>query len=201
MHMKQHSAEQDLLMIRKIMQDSHQRILADGAPLIAWGLAFAVATAYTYVQALAGQSVGPWIWYGAMAVGAIFTIIDVRKNRHQPETFANKMIGTIWGTCGSAIGVTATALALSNTLSGQGLMAVICVILGIAYLLTGVVYGIAWFRNLVFGWWAGGIAIAYINSYHVLGVYLLMLIAFEIVPGFILSRRAKQPEHVQLASS
>jgi len=193
------NAEQELTMIRKIMQDSQKKILADGRPFIAWGVAFAIATGVTYFAATQNISMGPWIWYVAMAVAGIYTIYAVVNSRNLPETFASRIIGTIWGACGGAIGIVATAGGISHSVSGEGLLMIISIILGIAYLISGVVYGLPWIRNLAFGWWAGGIAIGFINSYHVLGIYLFMLVAFEVVPGIILYRRAKQSQDVQLA--
>ena len=183
---------EDLVMIRKIMQDAHQSILADGKPFIAFGIAFAIATGYTYVAALRGEEVGPWIWFGAMIGAGLYLAYDLRQNRNRTENFASKMIGTIWGAAGGAVAIVATALAFSNAISGEGIMAVISVILGIAYLITGAIYGLAWFRNLGYGWWAGAIAIAWLHNFHVLGIYLFMIVFFEIVPGVILYRNGKR---------
>jgi hypothetical protein len=189
--MERANAQEELAMIRKIMQDSQQSILADGKPFIAWGVAFAIATGVTYYAAMKELSMGPWVWFAAMAIAGIYTVYVVMSRRNSPETFASKIIGTIWGACGSAIGIVASVIAASHAITGEGLMAIISIILGIAYLVSGVVYGLPWFRNLAFGWWAGGIAIAFLNSYHILGIYLFMLVAFEIVPGIVLYRKAK----------
>src|SRR5581483_5975240 len=196
--------EEELLFIRKIIDESRVAFVEDGKPYIFWGLIVAVGMAVTYISVLIQRDLYTgFVWLGLVLLGWGSIFYYARKKSEQEKrakNFLDRIAGAIWGACGSTLGL-GIVLILSQVNFSDGKVPSIhpfytCffsnMILGIAYFLSGIVNDLKWFRNLGFVWWAGGIVMFLWPSVHVLGLYALMLILFQVVPGMILQRRYKR---------
>ncbi|MFI5202001.1 MAG: hypothetical protein ACHQNE_06415 [Candidatus Kapaibacterium sp.] len=196
--------EEELQFIRKIIAESRTTFVEDGAPYIWWGLIVAIGMGVNYLSVLLQRDLyAGFIWLGLILAGwgtTLYYVLQKKKQAARAKSFLDRIAGAIWGTCGSTLGL-GLLLILSQTNFSGGKVPPIyplyacffaSMILGIAYYLTGVVNDLRWFRNLGFAWWAGGVAMYLWPSVHVMGLYALMLILFQVVPGIVLQRRNKR---------
>lgn len=193
------SAQDELAYIRKVMADSRQAISDDGKPTIVWGIIVALGIALTYIEALTDTElyVG-WMWLALSVLGWLYIIYykKTKISKQPTQTLAGKVLASLWGSVGVTIGLVVSLTLLSRALDMEfivhpiAITAIIALILGIAYYLNGVITGLNWLRNIAYGWWAAGIYMFLFPSIHVLGIYFVLVIGFQIIPGYVLYRNA-----------
>jgi len=198
---KNWTPEEELAFIRKVIQDSRQSMVENGKPYIAWGLVVALMMFATYIEALTGGngSITGWLW---LIFGTAIGIASIRWARQegpkqQSRPFADRLGGAIWGACGGTLGLVIVLVNVGRAIDPELYIdpllvcPLVSLILGIAYFLSGIVNDLKWLRNIGFAWWIGGSAMFFIHSIHVLAVYGMMLLVFQVIPGILLYRNHK----------
>jgi hypothetical protein len=194
--------EDELLYIRKIIDDSRAAFVEDGKPYIVWGLIVAIGMGFTYFSALTGKDIGVgWAWLVLVLIGwanVIYSVIKKKKQAERARSFVNRIQGAIWGACGSTLGLAVLLMVCfqhsenSPQINSMYAFFVSSLILGIAYFLSGIANDLKWLRNVGFAWWAGAVVMYFWPSIHIIALYAGMLIVFQVVPGMILQRRYKR---------
>lgn len=197
--MKELDAQEELAFIKKVMSDSRQILVDDGKGLIFWGILVTIGLIMTYLAALGKLMVlKGWLWPGLIAIGWIYTIVmEIRHERkRKTKTFAGKILGSLW----FSVGISATILGFVGTYTGAyhgvHISPLISVVLGIGYLLTGLLYGKKWLSLLSIGWWGGAIIMLFMQNVESLLIMISMMIFLQIVPGFILFKEFKNETEV-----
>jgi hypothetical protein len=199
------SPDQELQYIRKIIADSRASFVEDGKPYIFWGLIVAIGMGVTYLSAwLQRDLYTGYLWMALVLFGWGYMFYYVRNQKRREErarSFVDRIQGSIWGACGTALGLSILLIMLGGMLhpdpdtpsiSPLYTCFIASLILGIAYYLSGVANDLKWLSYVGFAWWAGAIVMFIWPSIHVLGLYAAMLILFQVIPGIILQRRYKQ---------
>lgn len=181
--------QQELAFIKKVMNDSRKILIDDGKGFIFWGILVTIGLLVTYLS-ISGKwpvSLG-WFWPALVGIGWIYTIVaEIRRERKsKTSTFAGKVLGGLW----LAVGISATILGFMGSLSGAYhgvfISPLISVVLGIGYLLSGILYGKSWLSLLSIGWWLGAITMFFMQNLEVILVMIGMMIFLQIIPGIIL---------------
>ncbi len=202
--------DQELAYIRKIMADSRRAFAEDGKPYILWGALVAIGMTITYISALADHDFYTgYIWIGLVLIGYVNIFYYIRKKKKaetRVKSIIDRIQGAIWGACGGTIGLVIVVFMANSTVDRNWLSLlapllvcfIVSAILGIAYFLSGIVNDLKWLRNIGFAWWAASIVMFFWQSIHVLGLYALMMVLFQVVPGIVLNRkyRAEQSRDV-----
>ena len=197
--METNNAQEELAFIRKVMEDSRTSFADNGKPKLVWGAIVALGMLYTYAQALAQSDlyVG-WMWLAISAFGwgYIFWEDKQRDKTTRVRTQTGKIIGAIWGSCGFSIGLV-IALAFGTRyfdidmiMHPLALCPLTAIIVGIAYYLDGTIRVVPWVRNISYAWWASAVLMFFWPTVHVLLIYSIMIIAFQVIPGIVLYRRS-----------
>jgi hypothetical protein len=198
--MEQVNAQEELAFIRKMMADTQIKMADDGKPSIVWGVIVALGMLATYISALYDTDFGvAWMWIGLSLLGwgYVYYYRSRKMQKARLQTMAGRIVGSIWGACGVCIGLVITLTFVAPAVSGVyivnpvALTSIVSILLGMAYFLCGIVYGKAWVRYVAFGWWLGAIGMFLFPSVHVLGIYALMIIVFQVIPGIVLYRASK----------
>ncbi len=193
------NAQQELAFIKKVMNDSRKILIDDGKGLIFWGILVTIGLLLTYL-AIVGKwtaSMG-WLWPGLIAFGWIYTIVtEVRRERKRStKTFAGKIIGGLW----FSIGISATIIGFVGPFTGAyhgvHISTLISIVLGIGYLLSGLLYGKTWLSLLSIGWWTGAIIMLFMQNLETILIMIGMMLLFQIVPGFILYKEFKNETRI-----
>ncbi|HTY09062.1 MAG TPA: hypothetical protein VMF29_07855 [Candidatus Edwardsbacteria bacterium] len=191
--MEQFDARQELSFIKKVMADSRRVTVENGLDYIVWGLIVALGMFGTFALDrlhAAEWAAGGWIvlalWIAVMGGGWVFSLVRyLRHRRHaRVHTLAGKMLGSIWLACGIAIMLLVFVL---GPLGKADPSPAIATVLGIGFLLSGILMDFAPLRWASLCWWAGAVALALIRPVAVeMLVFGAMMVAFQVVPGIIL---------------
>ena len=192
-------AQQELAFIKKVMTDSRKILVDDGKATIFWGLLISFGLLITYLSiAQRWESSLSWFWPALIGFGWIYTIVtEIRHERKRKvKTFAGKIVGAVW----ISFGISATILGFVGTVSGayHGVIIspLISVLLGTAFLVSGLLYGKSWVSYLSVGWWGGAIMMFFMQNLETLLIMISMLILFQVIPGIILYREFKKERTV-----
>jgi hypothetical protein len=189
------NAQQELAFIKKVMADSRQMIIDDGKGFIFWGILIAFGLFFTYLSnAERWDFPLGWFWPVLIAIGWIVTfIIEIRAEKKRSiKTFAGKIMGALWIGCGVAMTILGFIGSITDAYSGIFINPIIAVVLGIGYLVSGVLQGKTWVSLLSLGWWAGAILMFYLHNLETLLIMVGMMILLQTIPGIILYRESKK---------
>jgi hypothetical protein len=193
-------AQEELIFIRKVMEDSRIAYIDDSKPKLLWVAITALGLLYTYAQALEdGDLYVGWIWLGIAAFGLGYIFWTHRQNNRiiRVQTHTGKIIATIWGACGFSIACIialvfgALYLKIDKLMHPLALCPITAIIIGIAYYLDGTLRVVRWVRNLAYIWWLGAGIMFIFPTIHILLMVALMLLVFQLLPGIILYKRSK----------
>ncbi len=192
-------AKQELAFIKKVVTDSRKILIDDGKATIFWGILISFGLLITYLSiAQRWESSLSWFWPALIGFGWIYTIVtEIRHERKRKvKTFAGKIVGAVW----ISFGISATILGFVGTVSGayHGVIIspLISVLLGTAFLVSGLLYGKSWVSYLSVGWWGGAIMMFFMQNLETLLIMISMLILFQVVPGIMLYREFKKERKV-----
>ena len=192
-------AQQDLELIRQIMDDSRREVVDRGSHFLIWGLVPLAGLVATYVRATTGEGPSPlWVWVAVLVAGwTASMVIGFREDRQaRVRTLARRILSITW--VATAVSLTLVALAglFGGSVDPQALSGVLSVILAAPVLVTGVLTGERWLNAVAAGWWAGGAVMLFIPGVYQLLLMAAMFLLLMAVPGAILSARARRRQRV-----
>lgn len=193
--MEKHNAELEISMIKQIMDDSKKIVVDDGKGYIIWGVLIVIGLLGTYFLILSRlYSYIGWLWITSIGAGWIYTIIvnAVKGHKKKVRTFAGKILGALWFSCGISMTIVGFVGTGTGSYGAYIISPLMAVILGVAYFVTGFIYGMAWVRNLAVGWWIGAIVTFIWTGMYSLLVFAGMMIALQIIPGIIMYSKFKK---------
>lgn len=192
--MDDQKALEELSYIKQIMQDSRKTLVDNGIGYITWGIIIVMGLMSSYfmiVNKIKNNYELNWIIL--IGIGWIFSFVSARKDRkYKSTTMAGKILAGIWFSSGIAMTIVGFVGPVSGGIKGVFVSAVISIILGVAYFVSGIVYGSRWITLLSIGWWAGAILMLFWPGMQVFWIMSLMMIFFQIIPGLFLYQQAKK---------
>ena len=192
--MDEQKALEELSYIKQIMQDSRKTVVDNGIGYITWGIIIVMGLMSSYfmiVNKIKNNYELNWIIL--IGIGWIFSFVSARKDRkYKSTTMAGKILAGIWFSSGIAMTIVGFIGPVSGGIKGVFVSAVISIILGVAYFVSGIVYGSRWITLLSIGWWAGAILMLFWPGMQVFWIMSLMMIFFQIIPGLFLYQQAKK---------
>lgn len=193
--MDDRTAIDELVFIRKVIEDSKRSVVENGIGYIFWGILVFIGLILVYLGIVFHLPTNSaWIWVVLIGFGWSYTIIaNIKKHRKKPvKTFAGQILMSVWISAGIAMTIFGFVATSSGVIQGYGVSPLISLILGTAYFISGIVYDCKWVKLLSAGWWIGGIAMFYIHSMHQILVMALMMLVFQVIPGFVFYFNSKK---------
>lgn len=191
--MSDRETQENLKMIRRLMEDSQRVIHDNGKHQITWGVLISAALVWTY-GALAlerpAEAIG-WAWVVAIVAGWGLSIWFGRtEHREAPVgTLANRILGGIW----IGFGITVTLLWLLSMFTGliapAALAPVMAALLGLGYFATSFACNTTWLRGAAFAWWVGTVVMAIWPGLYTLLLFAGMLVVLQVVPNLLFHGR------------
>jgi|WetSurMetagenome_2_1015567.scaffolds.fasta_scaffold24806_2 hypothetical protein len=179
-------AQQELAFIRKVMADSRTAISDDGKGLIVWGTLVVAGMVTMYASFQFGYPISKTLlWAVLIGLGWVYTIFHEMQNRKTKRfsTFGGRIVGSLWLGCGVVMTIVGFLSPMTGALKPWAIIPVSSLVIGIGYLVTGVVYDDRWTRFSALGWWAGAIVMMLWPGYYLFLLFSAMMIIFQIVPG------------------
>jgi len=181
------NALDELLFIKKVIQDSQRIMVDNGINYIVWGLLITFGMLLGYVKFLLNLNFDYiWGWVVIIAIGWSFSLMTYyRRRKPGKETFAGRIMARLW----FATGVTMTILGFggyfTGAIAGQYISSVIAVVLGAAYYISSILYEWKWFKLIGVLWWAGGFVMFYITDLNQLLIMAFLMIIGQVTPGIV----------------
>jgi len=178
--------EENILFIRKIMNDTKRAELKSGPIIIFWGTLIALAQGATFFLLTGDYSDYIWPMWGIIAlIGATGTFFLARKIELQ-NTFSERVLSTTW----LAFGISAAVLLFLSPFGksgvldhGTGINPIMCLLLGMAYRIMGIVYDRRWISYIAYCWWAAASILFAFPGDHSFLVFAVCMILFQVLPG------------------
>ncbi len=191
--MNEQQALQDLSYIKEIMRDSRKAFVDNGIGYIVWGIIIVLGLLSTYFFVIYDVEAYGLNWIILVTIGWIFSIVGAKKEREKKKaaTFAEKILGAVWFSAGVAMTIIGFLGPISGAIRDVFISPVISIILGMAYFVSGFIYGAKWITLLSLGWWAGAILMFFWPGMQVFWIMIFMMISLQIIPGIILYKQAK----------
>lgn len=192
--MDKERAQEDLTMIRRLMEDSRREVVDRGKHFVVWGVIGAVGSGLTYGIAVGWTALSAiWLWVGLMAVGwTASTSIGWRDARRARVTTAGRhLLSTVWVTSAITLTLVAVAGMFGSVLEVALLPAVLSVLLGGPVVATGVLADENWLKLVGVGWWVGGGIMLFAPGLYTLLLMAAMSFVLLAVPGGVLYARSR----------
>ncbi|MBE2219076.1 MAG: hypothetical protein IAE90_12780 [Ignavibacteria bacterium] len=193
---KINKAEEEISVIKKIMEDSKKAIVDNGWHYIYWGLIVTAALIANYIMVLTNTSINMqgMLWFISMTSAAIIEgIIERKREKHvKVKTFAGRLLNTLWSGSGICMFILGFAGTVSGAYNAIMIFPLISVVLGAAYLVSGVIQQVKWLSALCIFWWAGSILLLLYPGLHSMLIFAVMIICFQVTPGVIMFVQSKR---------
>ncbi|MGA9294184.1 MAG: hypothetical protein WCE54_23840 [Ignavibacteriaceae bacterium] len=186
------SAQEELSFIKKVIDDSKKILVIDGKDFIIWGIITALGLLITYFAIITKQYfLINWTWFILIGLGWIYAFVSniKRTKKLKTKTFAGKMMGAIWFSMGVAATILGFIAGGSGAIDGIFISPAISTVVGVAYFLTGIVYGSKWMTGISIGWWLGAVYMFLFPGIYSLLIMAGMMLLFQIIPGIVLYRK------------
>ena len=189
------TAIEELSYIKEIMQDSRKTFVYNGYDYIFWGIIIVIGLLSSYISLVEHLDINiSIIWIALIVIGWVFSIIMsvIGKKKRKASTFAGKIIGGVWFSAGVTMTLIGFVGTTSGAINGVFINPAISLILGMAFFITGIIYGSKLISSVSLGWWAGAILMFYWQGIQNFLIMAFMMFAFQIVPGILLYKKAKR---------
>jgi hypothetical protein len=186
---KQQQAQEDLRIIRQMMEDTRRQVADNGLHYLSWTVFVALGIIGTYTVVLYGLEGSNifWVWLTAIGGGWIVSfILGHNDAKARSYNFAEKLLSAIWMGAGVSMTIVAFTGVATDAFQPNYIPAMIASILGIPYFAASFIYDLSWFRYIAVGWWVAGIGFFIWGSFHTLAVLGVLMILFQAVPGLYL---------------
>jgi len=200
--MRPESAHDELAFIKKVIQDSRRVAVDNGIDYIVWGVLVSLGMLATIaMETLQVKGLAYlFLWIGVMGGGWIFSLVRHLRERStvHVRTLSGSILNALWLACGVVIMI---LIFVGGPLLRQSPSPAIAAVLGIGFLVSGVLLDFVYFKLAAVFWWAGSVAMFYLDGpwarsnpvhFHIdILLFAVMMILFQVVPGIILYRRWK----------
>lgn len=194
--------QQDLAVIRRLMEESQTAVAEDGRYFLLWGALTAVGLLGTWAAVAGVVALDPrWLWGVLVGAGWIgsFWMGFRSGGRARVRTLGGRLIAVVWIACGITLTLIAAAGLLGGVVPVQALSGLVAVVIAGGFLASAVLTGQRWLGAVAAGWWLGGGVMLFVPGLYTLPLLAAMAIALHVVPGLVLRRQARRRPAAQTA--
>lgn len=193
--MEVQQAEFEINYIKRLMEESRRSLAENGIGYIIWGVLVVIGIMFNYLRITDVTHINPlYVWMGVVGIGWAITIYWLKKEKRSPgsKSVLNKILGSVWFAAGIAMTLIGFPATMSGTIGGYGVLPLISTVLGIAYYVSGTIYGEKWIKLVGLGWWAAAALFMYWKNVNSLLVFAGLMILFQVVPGLYFYKKWKE---------
>lgn len=193
--MNQTRIQEDLSVIKRIMEESRQNFYNYGINLVVWGGFVIAALLFTYINETIHYLVPEyWYWIICFGAGFIFEFIHGKNWKHHNKVthLANRIGGTLWLSILVTMVLFGSAGIASGVIRPEGASGFIAGLLAIGYQVGGEAIKLPWVKRLGYGWWVGAIALFFVSEESNILLMALLMFFLQFIPGIILLKKGPQ---------
>lgn len=188
------NALDELLFIKKVIQDSRRIVVDDGMGFIVWGILVTIGMICGYFKFLLNlQFDYVWAWVIIISAGWIYSFFAFYKRKaRKTRSYVGRIIGCLWFSFGISMTVVGFGGYYTHAIYGEQISSIIAVLLGAAYYLSSVIYEWKWFKLIGLLWWAGGFILFHMRGFEQFLIMAGLLTFGQVLPGIILYIKSKK---------
>lgn len=194
--------QQDLAVIRRLMEESQTAVAEDGRYFLLWGVLTAAGLLGTWAAVTGAVALDPrWLWGALVGAGWIGSFWMGFRSGNQPRvrTLGGRLIAVVWIACGITLTLIAAAGLLGGAVPVRALSGLVSVVVAGGFLASAVLTGQRWLGAVAAAWWLGGGLMLFLPGLYTLPLLAAMAIALQVVPGLVLRRQARRRPVAQAA--
>ncbi|MCK5332040.1 MAG: hypothetical protein KAK01_11565 [Candidatus Marinimicrobia bacterium] len=187
--------QEDLAIIKQIMQESRQSVTNIGINLVVWGGIVIICLLFTYYSMTHETIISEALIWGigfSLAWAFELRLYIKNKKKNHDSTFSGNILSRLWLTILISMMIIGIFGELSGAISGGAGSGVIAVLLAIGYIVTGTIMNSGWVKLLGIGWWLGSILIFYTTVIQSILIWVVLMIALQFIPGVVLFVQEKK---------
>ena len=182
------NAQEQLDLITELVRDSRTRLRDNGFAFLVWGGAASVGTVLSYAAPRLGAErfIFPfWIVLAAACLLAVFLFYRKRASaKRGPKSFASRIYRTLWtGVVVGGFGLLLVAMVFRTSFGLDEGLAVLAVLLGLAYLVSAEITRYRVLTALGWLWMAGGAVCLIVPAGICPAVFGGLTFCLEFIPG------------------
>jgi len=184
---EQKNAQENLEYIKQIISDTRRSLNDNGIISIVWGILVSLGQIGNYLFTENKIWNGYlWLWLVIGLIGWTFVLIESRAKKYKVvNTFASKILASLWISTGISMTVIGFGAAGSGMVSGYAINPLLATVLGGTYYVTGLLNGKKLDQRLSFGWWLGAVIMFMIPGIYSFLLFAVMMILFQVIPGIM----------------
>lgn len=195
--MNRDQAMQDIQTIKSFLEQGQRKLEDSGFHFIFWGLVIPAGfIAFSLIAPRLGfdSLFARLFWPVLCGAGAVVSVVaGVRTPRATGASrYADNVSSALWIGNLVAVGVLFVILYLSQSAVSVSFVAMIAVILGLAYWVYGTVISLRWFSLFALLWWAAAIGISLATIQSAGAVLAAATFVCSFIPGCILFVRKRK---------
>lgn len=188
-------AEQDLELIRRVMEESRREVVDRGKHFLIWGIVPFIGLLFTYFAATGAIVIDPTpVWLGLLGVGWIASFVvgwmDGRSAR--VTTLGRKLLTAVWVSVAATMTLVALAGMFGEVVPVQALPGLLSLLIAPPVFLTGMLTRERWLVWVAAGWWAGGTLMIFVPGIYTLLLMAAMALLLTALPGVVLFARSRR---------
>ncbi len=190
------SAEADLALIRRAMDEAARTAAMDGRYLVLWGLVLTVAqggtlAAYQMFGAAASEAIN-YLWYGSFLTGFVGSVLLGFSHRHATINLAVRLYRKAWQGLFLALVTVAATAAFGRVIQFVDFMVIAPVITGLAFYVSSAATGFGWLRWLAVAWWAAALVFGIVGPSQATGLLTVAVyLGLMTCPGYLIMRQGR----------
>ncbi|HEX2984884.1 MAG TPA: hypothetical protein VHO28_15190 [Ignavibacteriales bacterium] len=195
--MEDFNPQEELLYIKKVMEESKRSYLDNGLDSIIWGVIVIFGLVFTYVSVVIHVYLYMgivWVILGAGGWAMSFYIHRKEAKKQRVKTVASRILSSVWIACGLALTIFLFTGMFFNVYPDVFISPLAAIILGIGYFVTGDIVSLKWMKALSIGWWGGALFTLFFPNKESILVLAGMMLFFQTIPGIIVYRKCKKEE-------
>jgi|GEM_PF-3084414 len=185
--MKKNEAIEELLFIKKVIDDSRRITRDDGIIHIIWGAAVSIGSLCTWI--LESRSFGNllgYLWGAVYIIAFALTIVHVNRAKNRPHTLASQVYGYIWFAVGISAMITCILGIIILRLPLKPALTTISILLAGAYFVSSKIADYKWMRVVAAGWWLAAMLIMVFDESFSYPICAGATFALELLSGLYL---------------
>ena len=180
-------AEEELSLIRKIMEDSRKAVYNNSIQGAFWSTLVAVTILLHYFMLLTltwAKFIGI-LWLVSMLVGTVASILIARKEKREAKvkTFAGKILATLGFSVGGANTIFSFASVVAGAYNPVYIVPIDSIVLGLTFYVISVIQQLKTMKIISIIWWAGAVYFFVFPGIHCMLFLAVMLLVSVWIPG------------------
>jgi hypothetical protein len=186
--------QQEISIIKQMIEKTRRETASSGHLLIFIGIFSAIATAAIGLMGIykLNNLIQPVVVFMVVVNAIAGFIIASKEDREEKVKVYPKIIfWNLWIVCGITALIIVFLFPFLKVYPFSAVPVIVCLIMGIALFMTGIIYEMKFVQWSSSAWWIGAIWMAISDSQYEFIAMVVVIIIGWVVPGFLLNKQYK----------